>query len=124
MVAFGNVKFEIASSGKTSLAVSAAIGRVVGMNVHVELQIGQLIEGFLAEITPIWLLSGMNENVIAQVAFLMEAFTTNIAHELLQCAVCANVRLQGGGPIEGFVADVALVGLFGRVNDFVTAECA
>ena len=87
------MKFEIASSGKTSLAVSAAIGRVVGMNVHVELQIGQLIEGFLAEITAIWLLSGMDENVIAQIAFLVEALTANIAHELLQCAVCANVRL-------------------------------
>lgn len=94
------------------------------MNVHMELQIGQLIEGFLAEIAPIWLLSGMDKNVIAQIAFLMKALAANVAHELLQFAVCANVCLESGGAIEGFVADVALVGLVGRVNDFVTAECA
>lgn len=124
MIAIGNMKFEITSSGETSLAVSAAIWCVVCMNVHMELQIGQLIEGFLAEITPIRLLSSMDENVIAQIAFLMKALAANVAHELFQFAVGTNVRLEGGRPIEGFVADVALVRLFGRVNDFVTAECA
>ena len=118
------MKFEITSSGEASLAVSAAVWCVVCMNVHMELQIGQLIEGFLAEITPIRLLSSMDENVIAQIAFLMKALSANVAHELFQFAVGTNVRLEGGRPIEGFVADVALVRLFGRVNDFVTAECA
>ena len=31
--------------------------------------------------------------------------------------------LQGGGPIEGLVAYVALVGFLGGVNNFMSAEC-
>ena len=112
MVAIGNVKFEITSSSEARLAVTAAVRSVVGVNVHMELQIGQLIEGLLAEIAPIRLLSGMDEYVIAQVAFLMETLAANVADELLQFAVGANVRLQGGRPIKGLVADVALVRLF------------
>lgn len=112
MVAIGNVKFEITSSSEARLAVTAAVGSVVRVNVHMELQIGQLIEGLLAEIAPIRLLSGMDEYVIAQVALLMEALAANVADELLHFAVGANVRLQRGRPIKGLVADVALVRLF------------
>lgn len=96
MVAIGNVKLEITSPGETDLAVSAAIRSVVGVDVHMELQIGQLIEGFLAEIAPIRLLSGVDENVIAQIAFLMKPLTANVAQELFHFAVCANVGLERG----------------------------
>lgn len=112
MVAIGNVKFEITSSSEAYLAVTAAVRSIVGVNVHMEFQIGQLIEGLFAEITSIGLLSGVDEYVITQVAFLMEALATNVAYELLQFAVSANVRLQRGRPIKGLVADMALVRLF------------
>ena len=112
MAAIGNVKFEITSSSEACLAVAAAVGSVVRVYVHMELQIGQLIEGLLAEIASIRLLSGVDEYVISQIAFLMEALATNVADELLQLAVGANVRLQRGRPIKGLVADVALVRLF------------
>ena len=112
MAAIGNMKFEITSSSEACLAVTAAVRSVVRMNVHMELQIGQLIEGLLAEITAIRLLSCVDEYVISQIAFLMEALATNVADELFHFAVGAYVRLESGRPIKGLVADVALVRLF------------
>jgi len=112
VIAIGNVKFEITSSSEACLAVTASVRSVVRVNVHMELQIGQLIEGLLAEIASIWLLPGMDEYVISQIAFLMEALPTNVADELLQFTVGANVCLQRRRPIKGLVTDVALVRLF------------
>lgn len=66
------------------------------MNVHMELQIGQLIEGFFAEIAPIRFLPGVDENMVAQIAFLMKTLATDVAHELFQVTVSANMGLQRG----------------------------
>lgn len=66
------------------------------MNVHVELQIGQLIKGFFAEIAAIRLLACVYKNMVAQIAFLMETFATDITHEFFQITVSANMSLERG----------------------------
>jgi len=96
LIAIGNVEFEIASPGERSLAVSTAVWSIVRMNVHMELQIGQLIERFLAEIAVIRFLSSMDQNMITQIAFLMKTLAANVADEFFEFTVGAYVGLQGG----------------------------
>lgn len=90
------MEFEIASTGETSLAETAAVWSIVCMDVHVEFQIGQLIERFLAKIAVIRLLPCMDQNVVTQIAFLMKTLAANVAYEFFHFTVSAYVSLQGG----------------------------
>jgi len=59
--------------------------------------------------------------VIFVVAFLVKSLATNIADERLIAGVNSDVSVQGGRPIERFSTNVALVWLFFRMDDFVSA---
>lgn len=94
------------------------------MNVQVKFQVGKLVESFIAQSTTVWFLPGMYEEVVTQITFLMKTFTADLAHKVLLFAVCSNVRLQGGGAIEGLFTDVTFVWFVTGVNDFMAAQSA
>ena len=124
VVADSDVLFQITTPCERRLAIPTSIRRVIGMDVQVEFQIRELVEGLVAQSAAVGLFTGVNQEVIAQVAFLVKPFSAHLANELLLFAVRANVRLQRGGAIERLLTDVAFVRLVAGVDNFVTAQSA
>lgn len=90
------MELEIAAPSEASLAVPTAVWSIVRVDVHMEFQIRQLIERFLAKIAVIRFLPCVDQNMITQIAFLMKTLAANIADEFLQLTVSTYVGLQGG----------------------------
>lgn len=92
------------------------------MCMHVEFQIGHLVEGPIALVASKRLLSCVNHDVISQIALLVEAFTADVANKRFFVAVSSKMSLQRGGPVETLATLVAFMRLFLGVNYLVSAQ--
>ena len=71
-------------------------------------KIGHLIESLLAEGARVGSLPRVGVNVILEISLLMETFAANGAFVRLVLLMRLHVGDEGGGSIEGLVADFAL----------------
>ena len=90
------------------------------MNMQVKLQIGQLVESFVAQSAAVRLLARMDEEMVAQIAFLMETLTTDVTEKFLLFAVRPYVGFKCRRTVEGLLAYMTLMRFLARVNDFVS----
>lgn len=92
--------------------------------MHVELQIGHLVEGAIALVASKGLLSRVNHNVIAQIPLLVKSFPADVADESLLVAVCSEMSLKRGRPVKTLSTFVAFMRFFLCVNDLVPTQGA
>lgn len=121
---FINMIFQVRLFRKAFPAGPAVIRQIIGVGVHVELQIRHLIKSSIALVTAEGFLSRVNHYVIAQIAFLVKPFAADVADESFLVAVRPKVSLQRGAAIETLAAFVAFVWFFLGVNDLVPAQSA
>lgn len=121
-VSIFDMTFQITPPRKRNFTNFAPIGRVICVYVHVELQIGQLIERLLAQCTLVRFFTCVNEDMISQVALLVETFSAAIANKFFFETVSAHMGFQGGRSVERFLANVALVRFFLSVNYFMPTQ--
>lgn len=96
---------------------------LVVVGVHVEGEIIDLMEGFIADRALICFIAAVCQFVILIVALLMETLPTKFTHERLIPCMDSGMGVEGGGAIEGLTARVTFMGLLRCVNDFMTTEC-
>ena len=69
------------------------------------------MKGFVANVAPERLLTGVGQPVVLVVALLMKPFAAELADIRPIAEMDSHVCVQGGAPVEGLPAGVALVRL-------------
>lgn len=95
---------------------------LVVVRVHVEGEVVDLMESFVADDALVSLFNAVRQLVVLVVALLMKTFAAVLTDKRLETSVNADVRVERRRPVKGFAAGRALVGLLGRVDDLVAAE--
>lgn len=80
--------------------------------VHVEGQVVDLVEGFIAYAAFVRLFPAMGQSVVLVVAFLMEPFTTKLADKRFVSGMDPSMRVQSRRSVERFAASETFVRLF------------
>lgn len=104
------LKVEVPAKAFSANAASERLSFVVG--VHVEGQVVDLVEGLVANVALVSLLSTMCQTVVLVVAFLMESFPAEFADERLVTSMDSCMRVERRRSVEGFTTRQAFMRFF------------
>ena len=124
VVKLAHVFLQVEVSAESLSAQVARERLLLGVCVHVERQVVDLVKRLVADRALVLLVGRVRQLVVLVVALLVEALAATLAHERLVALVDAHVCVERRRPVERLVARLALVRLLGRVDDLVPAERA
>lgn len=106
------VLLEIEVPAEPFSADAACEGFPLVVRVHVEGQVVDLVEGFVADAAFVRLLPAVGQSVVLVVAFLVEPFTTELADERLVTSMDPGMSVESRRSVKRFPASQTFVWLF------------
>lgn len=119
-----NMLFQVEISTEPFRAVLTNIGFLVGMGVHMECEVVDLVECFRANGAFELLFDVVGQFVVLVVTLLVEPFATDFTLVRFVTLVDSHVGVQRGTAIERFATGLTDMRSFRGVDDLVSTESA